>query len=322
MKGILLLVFLFFCITVLGSTNARVAIIYSTGGLGDESYNDLAHKGLNEAKKNLDVDFEYYEPKDPSREAENQLTQYSEMGKYDLIIVVGFSLKDSLEKVAKNYPKQKYAIIDEIVYDTENITSITFNVEEESFLSGVAAGLITKTGKVGFIGGAPSPYIMRYGSGFEQGAKYVKPDIKVLISYIEGSNAFNDPERAESITDKLIKKNVDIFYHASGASKKGIVSSAKKQGKYIIDIDLYQNFKDDRTIVASTVKNIDIVLYDILKKLTENTLESKVYLYGIKEKGVGIITGSEDKIGTENIKKINEIIDLIKVDKIKIYKSE
>lgn len=146
---------------------------------------------------------------------------------------IGFLPKDSLIKAAQKNPKQKFAIIDEIVNDVENIISVTFNEEEESFLAGIAAGLLTKTGNVGFIDGVEAPVIVKYESGFEQGVKYIKPDVKVLISYIGGYNAFNDPNQAEKIADNLIKKNADIFYHASGASSKGIIILLKNMGNML-----------------------------------------------------------------------------------------
>ena len=213
MRKILLLVFLFFCMGFLAISKNKVAIIYSVGGLGDEGYNDLAHKALNESKSNLGIDFDYYEPLDPVKETERQLLTYSESKNYDLIMVVGFSSKSSLEKVASEYPRQKYVIVDEIVSDSKNITSITFNVEEESFLAVAVAVLMTKTDKVAFIGGVEAPLITRYEAGFEQGVKYVKPDVKVLVSYIGGYNSFNDPEKAEQITNELIRENIDVFYH-------------------------------------------------------------------------------------------------------------
>ena len=95
---------------------------------------------------------------------------------------------------------------------------------------------MTKTDKVAFIGGTEAPLIARYKAGFEQGAKYVKPDVEVLVSYIGGYNSFNNPKKAEQITNELIRENTDVFYHAAGASNRGIVNSAKKYGKYVIEV--------------------------------------------------------------------------------------
>ena len=87
MKKILLLVFLFFCTEFLAISENKVAIIYSAGGLGDEGYNDLAHKALNKAKFDLGIDFDYYEPIDPVKETERQLMTYSDSKSYDLSLL-------------------------------------------------------------------------------------------------------------------------------------------------------------------------------------------------------------------------------------------
>lgn len=306
-KLLLLLLLLIFWTNITASSNIKVAVVYSIGGLGDEGYNDLVHKGLNEAKKELGIDFDYYEPADPTKESEQQLKNYAESGEYELILTVGFSVKDSLVKIAQEYPEQRFAIIDEVVDNADNIISITFNVEDESFLAGIVAGLKTKTGNVGFIGGSESPLITKYESGFKKGAKYINKDIKVLVSYLGGYNAFYNPKLAEEKTNVLIKKNADVFYHAAGASGQGVINSAKKNGKYVIGVDSDQNWMDEEVVLASAVKNIDIAVYDIIKKLADRTLENKIYIYGLDEGGVGLVLGKKEIIGRENAEKIKEI---------------
>ena len=99
----------------------KVGIVYSTGGKGDKSFNDSAFRGLERAQKELGITFSEYEPKDAGAESLNQLRQYAESGEYGLIIAVGFSMKDSLIAVAKEFPEQKFAIIDERVTDMPNV---------------------------------------------------------------------------------------------------------------------------------------------------------------------------------------------------------
>jgi len=93
----------------------NIAVVYSTGGKGDKSFNDATFRGLERAQKELGISFKEYEPKDPSTEAKNALTQFAETGEFDLIIAVGYTMKDSLVAVAKAFPDQKFAIIDETV---------------------------------------------------------------------------------------------------------------------------------------------------------------------------------------------------------------
>ena len=86
-----------------------------------------------------------------------------------------------------------------------------------------------------------------------------------------------------------------------------MVNSAGKNGKYVIGVDSDQNWLDENVVIASAVKNVDVAVYDIMKKLKDNTMKSKVYVYGLEEGGVGLIIGKESNIGIENIKKIKEI---------------
>ena len=95
----------------------KVAIVYSTGGKGDKSFNDSAYRGLEKAKAELGIEVSEYEPKDPTVEAKNQLTEYAQTGEYALIIGVGFTMKDSLQAVAKEYPDQKFALIDDYFWE-------------------------------------------------------------------------------------------------------------------------------------------------------------------------------------------------------------
>ena len=101
MRKILLLVFLFFCTEFLAISENKVAIIYSAGGLGDEGYNDLAHKALNKAKFDLGIDFDYYEPIDPVKETERQLMAYSDSKSYDLSLL-DFYQRVRLRKQQRN----------------------------------------------------------------------------------------------------------------------------------------------------------------------------------------------------------------------------
>ncbi len=325
MEKFLLLILVFFGFMIsFGEEKKKVAIIYSVGGLGDEGFNDLAKAGLEKAKKEFGIKYDQYEPMDPSTETEDKLRNYAESEEYALIIAVGFPAKDSLINAATDFPKQKFAIIDEVVEDLPNVSSITFNDEEMSFLAGITAGLTTKFNVVGFIGGARAPLIEKYEKGYEQGAKYINPKIKVLVSYVDGSNAFNDPKTAEKKTNALISKKADIIYHASGASGKGVFEAAKKNGKYAIGVSSNQDWVMEGTVLTSAVANVDIGVFLIMKELVNGTLEGKVYRYGIKEDGVGLtdFKYTKDVIGENNIKKINDIINLVKSGEIKVMVSD
>lgn len=298
----------------------KVGIVYSTGGKGDKSFNDSAFRGLERAQKELGITFSEYEPKDPSTEALNQLRQYAESGEYGLIIAVGFSMKDSLVAVAKEFPEQKFAIIDERVTDLPNVASLNFKEEEGSFLMGAVAAMMTKTNVVGFVGGVEVPLIQKFEAGFIQGAKYVKPDIKVLGVYVGGANGFNDTPAGKAKAETLIQQKADVIYHAAGATGLGVFQAAKEKGIYAIGVDSNQDSIEPGIILTSMVKNVDVAVFNLIKEITAGTFKAQVYEFGIKEGGVGTtqFEFTKDKIGAENLKKLDEIKAKIVSGEIKV----
>ena len=294
---------------VKSDSNMKVAVVYSTGGLGDNSYNDATKRGLDRAKEELGIDYAGYEPKDPNTEAENKLREFAESGEYSLIIATGFTMKDAVVNVAKDFPEQKFLITDERITDMPNVASLTFKEQEGSFLAGALAAMMSKNNTVGFVGGAEAPLIQKFEAGYTQGAKYVKPDIKVSAVYIGGTNAFHDPASAKTRTEALISQGADVIYHAAGSSGQGMIQAAKDKGVYAIGVDSNQDDIAPGVVLTSMLKLVDVAVYNLIKEIQEDKFEGKVYEFGIKEGGVGLtdFKYSKDKIGEENIKKIDEI---------------
>ena len=135
----------------------NIAVVYSTGGKGDKSFNDAVFHGLEKAKAELGIKFSEYEPKNAESEAKEALEKFAETGEYDLIIGVGFTMKESVMAAATAYPDQKFAIVDETITGLPNVTSLTFKEHEGSFLVGALAAMMSKTGTIGFIGGMENP---------------------------------------------------------------------------------------------------------------------------------------------------------------------
>lgn len=297
----------------------KVAIVYSTGGKGDKSFNDSAFRGLEEAKAKLGIEFAEYEPKDASAEAKDQLAQYAGSGEYELVIGVGFTMKDSVEAVAKDFPNQKFAIIDEEV-NLPNVVSLKFKEHEGSFVVGALAAMMSKTGTVGFIGGMELPVIKKFEAGFVQGAKYVNPNIKTVSVYIGGASAFNDPDSARTKTETLIQQGADVVYHAAGGSGAGMFEAAKEKGIYAIGVDSNQDGIAPGIILTSMMKYVDVAVFNTVQAVLDGKFEGKVQEFGIKENGVGTtqFEFTKDKIGEENIKKLETIKQEIKDGKISV----
>ncbi len=298
----------------------NIAVVYSTGGKGDKSFNDSVFRGLEKAKAELGITYKEYEPKNAESEAKDALEKFAETGEFDLIIAVGFTMKESLLAAASAYPDQKFVIIDETVNDVPNVASITFKEHEGSFLVGALAAMMSKTGTVGYIGGMELPVIKKFQAGYEQGAKYINPKIKVSSVYIGGNNAFNDPASAKTKTETLIQQGSDVVYHAAGGSGAGVFQAAKEKNVYAIGVDSNQDDIVKGTILTSMMKYVDVATFNIIKDVLEGKFNPVHQEFGIKEGYVGTteFEFTKDKIGEENIKKLEQIKKDISDGKIKV----
>jgi basic membrane protein A len=197
------------------------------------------------------------------------------------IVGVGFSQGSAIEKGAKDFPKQQFAIIDFVV-DLPNVQSIVFKEHEGSFLVGMMAALASKTGKVGFVGGMDIPLIRKFQCGFEQGAKYANPKAEVFAN-MTGTTpaAWNDPSRGGELAKAQFAKGADVIFAAAGGTGIGVYQAAKDAGKLAIGVDSNQNHLQPGTMLTSMVKRVDVAVYNAFKG-TKPGVQS----LGLKEGGV------------------------------------
>lgn len=287
-------------------TTLNVGIVLSTGGLGDKSFNDSAYRGLTMAEEKLGIKFKYVEPASPSEDMQF-LREFAE-NNYDLVVGVGFLMKDSVETVAKEHPNVKFAIIDEVI-DAENVTSLVFAEDEGSFLVGALAAMMTKTNTIGFVGGMEVPLIQKFENGYVQGAQYINPDIKITTLYTSGPNPFNDPVRGKENAIAEYNQGADVIFHAAGGTGTGVIEGAKAMGIFAIGVDSNQDYVAPGTVLTSMIKNVDQAVFATVKDVKEGTFKSGVNRFGVANNGVGTsqFEYTKDIIGAEKIEKIAEI---------------
>ena len=303
------------------AAEGKAACILGVGGLGDQSYNDLVYAGMQRAKDELGIAFDFAEPKQIS-DFELIMRDMASSGDYGVIVCVGFDQIDPLSKVAPEFPDQKFAIIDGQV-DGANIASYLCKEEEGSFLVGVLAGLMKKNAaayqlkdnnQLGFVGALEIPLIVKFNAGYQAGAKYVNPDIQVFSDYVSGNNPFSDTTTAKEITLSQNTKGADIVYHAAGGSGLGVFQAAKEKNFFAIGCNSNQNIIDPDHIVASMLKRVDTAAFEIVKgAIVENKLASgAATILGIKDEGVGYtLEGSNIKISEDDVKLIESIREKI-----------
>ncbi|GKX30638.1 BMP family ABC transporter substrate-binding protein [Vallitalea longa] len=261
----------------------KVALITSSGGLGDRSFNDSAHEGFKKAEEELGVEIKVIEPQSTADYL--QSLKLASSADYDFIMAVGNDWGDAINSVIPNYPDKKFAGVN-VDCTGDNLAVARFADHEGSFLVGALASLMSKSGTVGFIGGMDIPGINRFAVGYEEGAKYVNPDIKVLPTYV---GSFADPSKGKEFAVQLIDEDADVIYHAASKSGEGLFEALKeKEGVYGIGVDQDQDYIVEGKILTSMVKNVGNAAYDFIKQVKEDTFTSGEKIYGLAENGVGI----------------------------------
>lgn len=298
------------------SPPTRVACILGVGGLGDLSFNDLVYAGLQKAQKELGIQFDYVEPQAIS-DFETYLRQMASMKTYSVIISVGYDQVEPLRKVAPQFPNQKFAIIDESL-QLPNVVSYISKEEEGSFLVGALAGLmkkttLTKSSTIGFVSALDIPLLDKFYAGYEAGARYVNPSVKVIANYIGGNAPFSDITTAKEIALKQFSQGADIIYHAAGGSGLGVFQAAKEKNFYAIGVNSNQNTLDPDHIVASMLKRVDTAAYKIAAASKEGNLVcGKTVVLGLADGGIDYtVEGSKVAVDMKILKIVDDIKQMI-----------
>ncbi|MBL0090685.1 MAG: BMP family ABC transporter substrate-binding protein [Ideonella sp.] len=280
------------------TAQADPAVIYDMGGKFDKSFNEAAFRGAEAWKKESGktyLDFEI------SNEAQREQAMRRMADKSAApVVAVGFSMASTVEKVAKDYPKLQFAIIDMVV-KAPNVESVVFKEQEGSFLVGMMAAIASKTGKVGFVGGMDIPLIRKFQCGYEQGAKYANPKVEVTANMTGTTpSAWNDPARGGELAKAQFSKGVDVIFAAAGGTGSGVYQAAKDGGKLAIGVDSNQNHLQPGTMLTSMVKRVDVAVTNLFKK----TNPGAITVLGLKEGGVDYaLDKHNEKLVTADMKK-------------------
>jgi len=261
---------------------ARIGLILATGGLGDKSFNDVSYAGVQRAEYELGIAFDYVEPTQIAQ-YEGYQRDFAKTGKYALIICVGFDQAGALTIVANEYPDQKFAIVDMFV-NKPNVASLLFKANEGSFLVGVAAGMKTISGKVGFVGGMDIPLIRDFFMGYEAGAKWANSSVEVVAPVFVGGWA--DPVRGKDLAIGLIDVGVDAIFVAAGKSGLGALDAVNERGVLGLGVDACQCYLYPE-VIASMTKRVDVAIFETINATIEGTFQGGNHTGDLKNGWIG-----------------------------------
>ena len=301
------------------ASDIKIGMVADLGGINDESFNQSAWEGLQQAEKDFGIEIKVIESKQASEYLTNMESLIDE--DVDMVIGVGYTMKEDIQKQAENYPDKQFVLIDE-TYDTipENVTPILFRENEAAYLTGLIAGKMTKTNDLGFIGGIQTPVVSRFEYGYKAGVNAANDKANVNVQY---AGTFSDAAKGKSIANQMYGNGADIILSAAGGTGLGAIESAKEQNKYAIGVDRDQSDLAPQNVLTSALKKVNVGVYNTVKELVEGKLtggEEKVY--GLKEDGVGIPESTKNLVSQDIIDYVNVMIEKVKSGEIKVPATE
>lgn len=266
------------------AADIKPALVYGTGGKFDKSFNEAAFHGAEKFEKETGIKFRDFEPTSDTQ-GEQAIRNFASKG-FSPVVAVSFAWSSAMEKVSAEFPDTKFVIVDSVV-DKPNVRSVVFKEEEGSYLVGLLAGMASKSGKVGFVGGMDIPLIRKFECGYEQGARAANPKIEVFQNMVGTTGAaWNDPVRGGELAKNQIDQGSDVIYAAAGASGMGVLQTAADSKKFSIGVDSNQNHLHPGSVLTSMVKRVDLAVYNAYSDAKNGKFTPGVQTLGVKEDGV------------------------------------
>ena len=272
------------------------------GGLiHDNGFNQMAYNGFNKAinsnKKTMFITDSFVNDKGDKLTAKNMRRVLA--SDWDFVIGVGQEYMPVFKKLAADKPETKFIVIDGHLEDSKllNLQGIVFDEVQGGYLAGVAAASTSATGKIGFIGGIKTYRSNSdFYSGYRAGALSVNPKIVFKEEYV---GSFNNSKKMENIARRMYRGDIDVIFHAAGASGNGLFQAAAKAKKFAIGCDTDQSLsasaQERPYILTSVIKRVDNVVNDLVNDLAQGKFTPGVVVKDYRTDSVTYATNEWNK---------------------------
>jgi basic membrane lipoprotein Med (substrate-binding protein (PBP1-ABC) superfamily) len=253
-----------------------VCLITDIGRVNDGTFNQFAFEGMDRAVQEFGLETTYIETQAQTDYEANINTCLDEG--YDALVVVGFSITDAMVAAARTHPDILFIGIDMVIEDNPdtpedeapiNAVGVQFREDQAGFLVGAMAAMMTESGTVAGVYGIDIPPVVKFRNGYEQGARYINPDINVLGVYIDD---FQAPDRGAAAAEQFIGQGADVIFGAGGPTGSGAIAFAASEGVLVIGVDqdeYFTTFGGGETpgaeyLISSAMKRVDNGVYQLL----------------------------------------------------------
>lgn len=273
-RGLLLLCALLLAVLPLQAQRIEidsVCLVTDVGKVNDGTFNQSAYEGMLRAVAEFNLEFTFVETQSQTDFA-NNINICIKDG-YDIVITVGFALADTMVAAALEHPDLYFIGIDQIIEEPlPNVVGIQFREDQGGFLAGVLAALMTESGIVAGVYGIDIPPVVKFRHGFEQGVRYINPDVVTLGVYIPD---FQAPDQGAQAAMQFIGEGVDVIFGAGGPTSSGAILRAAQAGIKVIGVDqdeYYTTFGSGDTpgvenLISSAIKRVDNGVFAMIEAI-------------------------------------------------------
>lgn len=303
-----------------GGLRAEPALVYSTGGKFDKSFNEGAFHGAQAWSAKTRKPFAEFEIDGPAQ-SEQALRHAARRG-LDPVVAIGFTHAQALAKVAPEFPDAHFVIVDSVV-DLPNVRSIVYREHEGGFLVGMLGVMASKTQVLGFVGGMDIPLIRKFACGYIQGARAANPSAEVLVNMVgDTPAAWSDPVRGAELAISQIERGADVIMQAAGGSGLGVLQAAADREVLGIGSDSNQNWIHPGHVLTTMLKRVDVAVQEVFSAAGAGFKPGIVSL-GVAEGGIGWALDEHNRalITPEMEQAANKAAELIADGRIKVHDS-
>ena len=250
----------------LAQAKLKVAAVYTVPV--EQQWVSRIHKALNEAKDRGEIEYAFSE-KVANADYERVMREFAEKGN-QLIVGESFAVEAAARKVAKDYPKTAFLMGSSGKPQAPNFAVFDNYIQEPAYLTGMIAGGMTKTNRIGMVGGYPIPEVNRLMHAFMAGAREVNPKVQFTVTFI---GSWFDPPKAKEAAFAMIENGADVMY----AERFGVSDAAKERGKLAIGnvIDTQKEYPN--TVVASALWNMEPTIDRAIKAVKAGGFKAEDY---------------------------------------------
>ena len=294
------------------TSSLKIGVVTDVGRVDDKNFNQYSYEGAKQAAQELGAQVSYVVPKD-STEYAKDIQQFVD-AKTNVIVTVGFNLGDDTIKAAKANPDIWFIAVDvapcvdatgapdstfackgDAATLLPHLIGIQFQEDQAGYLAGIVAAAVSKTGKIGQLGGINSnPAVVRYMQGYILGAQSYNPNITVDTDWFSTGDitkAYGDPVWGKTFSQQFIsQKGVDVLFQVAGATGNGALDAACAAGIIGIgvDVDEYQSYTNaDACIITSAEKHLSSAVDQTIKAIAGNTAKGGISKFNATNDGVG-----------------------------------